>query len=608
MIKQKKMRKHNIYSIVTVAVASMMALSASGQNLDPTVEVSREYEGKLMEVHKPQLKMAVPDSVLRFDLEFDYSVSESPYKGAYEFSPYTLNMKPSPTFRDIRSFYLKAGAGYQLHPVFDAVWSPLREGPFRMSAYASHRSFIGNYWTMNRPGSVDDATVVDRVRNDDGTKSFWYGYDLRSDAGLEGRYDWMSGAADFDVAYHGLHQQDGSVAVAGRAYDAFTARLGIASKYHSDALLSYNADLSYRFADDNVRSSLAETDIVGNDFTFKGGLAYSFFNGDRLGVRMGFDMAGLDGDVYISGVDFDIVPYYMMDRDRWHIDLGFRISNAFRSDSFSNMYAYEEQVIYPDVKVEYKAVPDAMKVFLHFGGDSKVNSYADVLAYNRRADISYGRGIWNLLDVTDEKLSVLTGLEGRVGSRFSYTLKGGYVNYGNALLDGVVMQGSHSGVSAKWIPAVGYASYDKFFASAGWMLAAEHLRFDGQIDYSYCEFSSIVSGVGLFLPAALTGDVAVRYDWKHRIMVGADCRFSTARKGTALHVPEGYILHDAGEYESVDALVPGYADLGLEVEYVVNRKFSAWARGGNLLGMTIQEYLLYAEKGPYFTLGICLNL
>ena len=35
---------------------------------------------------------------------------------------------------------------------------------------------------------------------------------------------------------------------------------------------------------------------------------------------------------------------------------------------------------------------------------------------------------------------------------------------------------------------------------------------------------------------------------------------------------------------------------------------SAWARGGNLLGMTIQRSLLYAEKGPYFTLGICLNL
>ena len=95
----------------------------------------------------------MPDSVLRFDLEFDYSVSDSPYKGAYEFSPYTLDMKPSPAYRDIRTFYLKAGAGYQLHPVFDAVWSPFVKGPFRMNIYALNRSFIGNYWTMAEPSS-----------------------------------------------------------------------------------------------------------------------------------------------------------------------------------------------------------------------------------------------------------------------------------------------------------------------------------------------------------------------------------------------------------------------------------------------------------------------
>ena len=118
------MKSSILYRIFPLVLAAIAALPVSGQNLDPTVEVSRAYEGKLMEVHKPQLKMAVPDSVLRFDLEFDYSVSESPYKGAYEFSPYTLDMKPSPTIRDINSFYLKAGAGYQLHPALDLLLTP----------------------------------------------------------------------------------------------------------------------------------------------------------------------------------------------------------------------------------------------------------------------------------------------------------------------------------------------------------------------------------------------------------------------------------------------------------------------------------------------------
>ena len=79
---QMRLYRH-ILLFFAVAVAMMQTLMA--QNLDPTVEVNRAYEGKLMEVHKPVLKMEVPDSVMRFDLDFDYSVFESPYKGSYEF-------------------------------------------------------------------------------------------------------------------------------------------------------------------------------------------------------------------------------------------------------------------------------------------------------------------------------------------------------------------------------------------------------------------------------------------------------------------------------------------------------------------------------------------
>ena len=51
--------KHNIFYYLFVA-AFLMSYSASAQNLDPTVEVSRDYEGKLLVVHKPILDMAVP--------------------------------------------------------------------------------------------------------------------------------------------------------------------------------------------------------------------------------------------------------------------------------------------------------------------------------------------------------------------------------------------------------------------------------------------------------------------------------------------------------------------------------------------------------------------
>lgn len=596
------MKADIIYRIIPVALAAFLAFPVSGQNLDPTVEVSRAYEGKLMEVHKPQLKMAVPDSVLRFDLDFDYSVSDNPYKGAYEFSPYTLDMKPSPVYRDVNTFYLKAGAGYQLHPVFDMIWSPLFKGDFRMNAYASHRSFIGKYWSMAEPSSSGTA-VLGKMTRIDGSKQTWPGYDLRSNAGVDGRYDWDAAYLCFDAGYDGLHQQDKLFHVTGRAYDALKARMSVASKNFIDVPFSYHADMAYRFAEDKLSDTSSESSyLMENDFSLDAGLSYSFFSGDRLGVKLGFGMAMTDGIVYSGGGDVDVVPHYVIDRDRWHFDLGVRISASFRTETFSEMYGYEEQMIYPDVTVEYKAVPDAMKLYLRLGGDSRANSYADIVSYNHRADIRYGRNIWNVLDVVDERISAAAGFKGRIGKRFSYDLEGGYVNYGNALLDGVVMAEATSVTPARWLPALGYSSYEKAYVSLGWLLDAEHFRFDGSFEYARCYGLPVESGAGLLLPAALTGDVAVTYDWKDRIFVGMDCAFSSARKGTAYYAANRFA------FKPIDARVPGYADLGLDVEYVVNRKFSAWARGGNLLGMTIQRSLLYAEKGPYFTLGICLNL
>ena len=111
------MKRYILMAIAAVAVS----YSLGAQDLDPTVVVRRAYEGKLIEVHKPQLDMQVPDSVTRFDLDFDYSVFDKPYEGAYEFNPYVLTMQPASAVQNPKNLYLRAGAGYTLYPVFDLV-------------------------------------------------------------------------------------------------------------------------------------------------------------------------------------------------------------------------------------------------------------------------------------------------------------------------------------------------------------------------------------------------------------------------------------------------------------------------------------------------------
>ena len=54
--------------------------------------------------------------------------------------------------------------------------------------------------------------------------------------------------------------------------------------------------------------------------------------------------------------------------------------------------------------------------------------------------------------------------------------------------------------------------------------------------------------------------------------------------------------------------IPGFADLGLEGEFAVNRQWGVWFKVGNLLNQTVQLYPLHAENGIYFTLGFRLTI
>ena len=62
-----------------VAALLLACGAASAQNFNPTVEVTNTYQRNPSDVKKPLLEMAVPDSLMRFDLDFDYSVFEKRY-------------------------------------------------------------------------------------------------------------------------------------------------------------------------------------------------------------------------------------------------------------------------------------------------------------------------------------------------------------------------------------------------------------------------------------------------------------------------------------------------------------------------------------------------
>lgn len=554
---------------VILAAALLAAADAFGQNLDPTVVVDRAYEGTLMEVHKPAIEMAVPDTVMKFDLDFDYSVFDTPYKGSYEFKPYVLSMKPDASRDMSGNLYLKAGAGYQLHPVLDLIWSPdLKEG-WSLDVYADHRSFIGKYHNLH--DASDEAADT------------WSGHDLLSKAGAAAKYDWKRGSLDFGAGYYGVASRSFSW---NRSYNAVDAFFSIVSKPFPGRPFFYSLEADYRFAGDALKGVPQISSLKENVFTVDGSVGRAF-KAHKILFEAGADVSGYSNAPWRGAGQFYFEPVYEYRRNRFNVKLGVRLAKIFDSDEADGAYGAVdvEQVVYPDVRVEYMLVPDVLKIHAAVEGGNRINTYASLLdADHHMNPWSYQAGLSSPLDYTIVKADVHAGLEGNAASRLSYSLSLGYCCYANAPLEAVAV--SEGGA---FVPFVGYAPYSKWYASLGLRWKSEDIMFDVSAGYDGIQGEAFLNEPYLLKPAALTGSASFEYNWNRRIYAGADCVFSTARKDN---------LYTAS----------GYADLGLSAEYALNRSLSFWCRAGNLLGMKIQRSPLHAEKGVYFTLGICLVL
>ena len=580
----------NLYTILLSAAVALCPLAASAQNLDPTVEVNRSYEGKLMEVHKPMLEMAVPDSVLRFDLEFDYEVFDNPYKGAYEFKPYAMQFQPVGKASEQQRLYMKLGAGngleaLSLRPSADFVWSPFLRERFKMDVYARHRSYVGEYRAADQPDPSQE-TVDLRMK-----KSYSRAdYDFLTQAGVDARYDWADGTVRVDAGYYGLAERYGKQS---NMYNALDVRAGVASKDYGQ-FMNYDVYASYRFGTDSYEyKNLAEDSLTEHEISVLGKLKAVLMDDHKAMFELGVDNHSYG---YTGVTKLTFAPHYMFRYGNWGFDAGFRVE-ALVPASDSTCFASKGQVVYPDVTVDYQVIPGVMKAYAKIGGGAKVNSFSSLLAENHHFDMYYGHGK-PFMDNTIENVSAELGLEGRAGARFTYGARAGYAMYGNAPLETVITGTSVEDDQFMFMPGIAYAGYQNVYAAADLSWVTERIRIDGKAMYRHSWFEDLKTD-GYFLPAALTGEVAFEYNWHKRIFLGMDCDFSTGRTQGSVLFPDGTLKQ---------AKVPGYADLGLNFEYLTTRSFSVWLRGGNLLNMAVQRNLLYAEKGIYFTAGICLNL
>lgn len=590
----------NMRKIYLVSAAMLMTAAVSfGQNFNPTVEVTNTYQGNASEVHKPLLGMNVPDSLLRFDLDFDYEVFEKPYQGAYSFKPYMLNMRPAKDAWRGRKLYLKAGAGYTLHPRFEFVFSPEQSGPFQMSVYASHKSYFGNYHEI-KPELQDG---LYRMKKSGGK---FGGYDALTSAGFDGRYNWDRTILSFGIGYYGLAAKD---SVMSRSYNAFDFNARVRSNNDSESYFLYDIGLRGRVANDGLDyKSFSFPDGVTVDkqnenWVLLDGLVGPVVNNSRS-ILVGFEAESASYSRFYDGNigRVALIPSYRFKSGRWNLNLGVKLEFMFRNDadtlSFGKMGGGKGQIVYPDAHISF-AVGGNVALYADATGGSRLNTYSSQISENHHLNPSFlvAPGyelITPLVDNTVEKVNARIGVRGSAASSFQFDVNGGVGLYGNALMESGLFT-----AGGDLVPALAYSDYNLIYANALVGLRTGRVKIDADFRYRGVSFpDNDALNLGFTLPK-YSGGVRASYDISSRLYAGINVEAASWRDGKCASVASEDIL---------DVRVPGYVDLGVNCGYKFNRKWTLWLESGNLLCQTIQRNPLYAEKGLWVTAGVSLNL
>lgn len=590
----------NMRKIYLVSAAMLMTAAVSfGQNFNPTVEVTNTYQGNASEVRKPLLGMNVPDSLLRFDLDFDYEVFEKPYQGAYSFKPYMLNMRPAKDAWRGRKLYLKAGAGYTLHPRFEFVFSPEQSGPFQMSVYASHKSYFGNYHEI-KPELQDG---LYRMKKSGGK---FGGYDALTSAGFDGRYNWDRTILSFGIGYYGLAAKD---SVMSRSYNAFDFNARVRSNNDSESYFLYDIGLRGRVANDGLDyKSFSFPDGVTVDkqnenWVLLDGLVGPVVNNSRS-ILVGFEAESASYSRFYDGNigRVALIPSYRFKSGRWNLNLGVKLEFMFRNDadtlSLGKMGGGKGQIVYPDAHISFAAGGN-VALYADATGGSRLNTYSSQISENHHLNPSFLVApvyelITPLTDNTVEKVNARIGVRGSAASSFQFDVNGGVGLYGNALMESGLFT-----AGGDLVPALAYSDYNLIYANALVGLRTGRVKIDADFRYRGVSFpDNDALNLGFTLPK-YSGGVRASYDISSRLYAGINVEAASWRDGKCASVASEDIL---------DVRVPGYVDLGVNCGYKFNRKLEFWLESGNLLCQAIQRNPFYAEKGPWVTAGVSLNL
>ena len=531
---------------------AMLALAAplAAQNINQSVQVTNDYIGRFADFQKQGGALQVPDSLYRFDYHFDYSVFETPYKGSYEFTPYEIQVTPEARPYDGRQLYLRAGAGYSLHPQLALAWQALTREDLTVGVFAQAGGYAGPYR---------------RIKSDDPFR----GHDISGRAGVAGQYLLPALRLSLQAAYEGISAgEDVEDPFFRSGFHAAVLSARAQSREQGSNFLFYDADIRYRFATDKYAPVLNRGSLDENNFHLglSGGPVLSGKYRILLDALFEMDIlreAGIVAPGRFTASLGALRPHVDFLLGPVQLDAGVRLDYGEWGEN-------KKFSVSPDVTARFDVLDRNLTLFAAVSGGQSLQSHYDTKQVNH-----FSFRTLPGVSLSRELIRGRAGVEGHWNSRLQYGLEAGYVSY--------------AGLPLSNYCAVDLVDFQSVYAKGRLAWRDERVDVDGTLGYAYL---MLPEDIAVYAPPAFTADLRGRYNWQHRIWAGAFLEAASSREPTLTN----------------DKAIPGYVNLGLTGELRIDRRWGVWLEGGNLLGMDIERLPGYIERGPYVTLGLTLTL
>lgn len=583
---------------IALTIGLLFGLQASAQTkIDPTLEVKRDFDGKIQEFSKSKLSTQLPDSVRSFNLNMEYTIFNKTIKDLYEFSPLPSAQLVSASKAKLPFVYARVGMGIPATPEFDFEFQPRIGNNNTFLIRASHTSFLGNL----RINKTENGTLTEsnfeanaqNMRNEIYTgfgrywkkgqfkigliydKDFytWYGYD----EDLISAFNLSSGNSVFNI--NNLSNQKFMRDSLSHTIDKLGAQISLKSVNSSAGTLWYDFKAAVTY--------LKETPSLYKE------VAAVPFNEKSVNVSL------------------DLSPYYTQ-KHKFFIKVGYEGSNSLVSGDFDR----GNIELYPNYKLNYKFLAfSAGIVYNHYFSGTSDSARSNVYA---RADITaelVKKHLWiygnldggnnfttyeNLIRTipwlgpgltiksTNIPYSATIGFRGEMLDRLEFNIKGGITKFENAPYffnreDNLNTNPIHN------LLQVGYTNFTRSGLTGEIIWNSTDIT--GGLKASFYNFKAD-EGMKAWDQASTTINLFARYNYRERIIAGADVEYCGKREVRSL---------------GGDLYLPAYNKLNLRGAYVYDKNLSFYLDVNNLFNSREFTALYYRQLGINVRGGVVIK-